>query len=255
MALAQETPEETRFKKNQERVHAAWYKKIRKNAKKTMKFTTKNVNFKTVCITKEPNPIKFIRIGDGVFLPVNASVLNSNVDARDEFRMGSGLTETKRIIKIEKSNTEDFFYLDFTEKWPIPGQLEAEARNREWYVEWLKKLGDQRAAMLGELFKMMPKKEDFIRETIFKMKLFNKTQRTDFKRIPQGTLDYLNQWPIVTKTTMAREDGYPMLVRMDFNGQYNRLVKFDPTIRGKFEPMKLFYTTVILCQSIIPSQV
>ena len=64
VAYAGESPEETRFKKNQERIHAAWYKKIRKNAKKKITFTTKPVNFKTVCITKEPNPIKFIRIGD-----------------------------------------------------------------------------------------------------------------------------------------------------------------------------------------------
>jgi hypothetical protein len=103
-AMPEEDISRTQENRIQSRTIVSWYKKIRKNAKKESKLTIKNINFACKSgqlLYKEISPLTIIRLGDGNYLPVDSSVLNSDEDSRQSFAMASGLSENKRILSIE----------------------------------------------------------------------------------------------------------------------------------------------------------
>jgi hypothetical protein len=103
-AMPEESLSKCRENRNQSRIILSWYKKIRKNAKKETKLTIRNVNFACKSgleIYKGMIPFTMIRVGDGHYLPVDSSVLNSNLDSREFFTLASGISENKRILTID----------------------------------------------------------------------------------------------------------------------------------------------------------
>jgi hypothetical protein len=84
-AMPEEGISKTQENRTQSRTIVSWLKKIRKNAKKEIKLTIKNINFgcnSGQLLYKEISPLTIIRLGDGNYLPVDSSVLNSNEDSR-----------------------------------------------------------------------------------------------------------------------------------------------------------------------------
>jgi hypothetical protein len=103
-AMPEESLLKVRENKNQSRTIVSWYKKIRKNAKKETKLKIKNINFACkygMPLYKGMSPFTMIRVGDGNYLPVDPSVLNTKVDSREYFTLASGIAENKRILTID----------------------------------------------------------------------------------------------------------------------------------------------------------
>ena len=208
---------------------------MRKNAKKEKKLCIKNVNLKCLDHQRmllEPNPMPIIRLGDGNFLPTDSSVLNSNEHSRQYFSMAAGLAESKRILKISGPNPEGFYEVEVEEKWRHAGKEEFEARNLEWYINWLDQLADQRAHQIACTLKMLNFKEAKTREMISKLKIFKQNELEYIQKISQSTFDFIHQFAVVTKLTCAAEDGSSKLVQLGLNETYAAKCQWNPSIGG-----------------------
>jgi hypothetical protein len=122
--------------------------------------------------------------------------------------------------------------LNLEEKWNAPGVIEAETRNLEWYIKWLDHLGDQRAHTVGNALKMMGAAGERSRELIWKLIQFGKSELQYLKKLSQTTLDFISQFPIMTKTYCTDKSTSSKMVQVGLNGTLAKMVKFDSSIRS-----------------------
>jgi hypothetical protein len=118
------------------------------------------------------------------------------------------------------------------EKWNAPGVVEAETRNLEWYIKWLDNLGDQRAHMVGHALKMMSSAQEKYRELLWKLILYGKCELQYLKKVSQTTLDFISQFPILTKTYRTDKVNSAIMIQVGLNESLAKIVRFSPTIRS-----------------------
>lgn len=122
--------------------------------------------------------------------------------------------------------------MNLEEKWNSPGVVEADTRNLEWYIKWLDRLGDQRAHTVGNALKMISSARDKSRELLWKLIQFGKCELQYLKKVSQNTLDFISQFPIMTKTYCTDKVNSAIMIQVGLNESLAKMVTFNPTIRS-----------------------
>ena len=184
------------------------YQRSRVNVVKRRLNKSKHFNKKLklfpLTLKRYPTPMKRIRFFEHSY-PLDSSIFK-NKSCDDYYTINSflGLSDFNRIDSVVYCENTQTYTFNVVEKAQPQNKHKYEEQERNYYIEWLRSLGDKRALdFIGVLETITENKEDQEKQKLeLSQKLLNSgNSRIVLKELSKETLDHIYSKPHIIKTT------------------------------------------------------